>query len=33
MSVDAGRNVIIGQDEPTEEKASGGFMNKQTDTV
>ena len=30
---DAGRNVIIGQCEPKEGKATRGFMNKQADTV
>lgn len=28
-TVDAGRNVIIGQCEPEEEKATRGFMDKQ----
>lgn len=32
-TVDAGRNVIIGQCEPEEEKATRGFMNKHADTV
>lgn len=30
---DTERNVIIGQCEPTEDKATGGFMNKWADTV
>lgn len=31
--VDAGRNVIIGQCEPRDEKATRGFTNKPADTV
>lgn len=30
---DAGRNLIIGQCEPKEGKATRGFMNEQADTV